>query len=339
MEAEGKQEQPAAAAPEVLKYQTWVLKVSIHCEACKRKVKKVLQSIEGVYTTAVEARQHKVTVVGDVDAQTLIKKLLKSGKHAELWPEPPPKPQEKEEHGREKNKSIADDGEKGSSKKPAEDDATSTVDQQLPGAPNTTEPSPTPALASKGSGTSKQPSAVEGDAPEGSPSAVERDAPEGSTEDDGANARSPTSPRGKQAAGGGAEEKSGGGKKKGKKKAAEGGDVQAETWKDSGETSGGGGPVRRGSQPDLWMHPQPPQPVYAASYNTAHPTTSYGVAYYAAAPVVPREDYYYDVYTSQQLQRDATDRYPPPPGVVLPPYDDRSYEVTGNEDSHGCDVM
>lgn len=27
--------------------QTWVLKVSIHCPGCKRKVKKVLQSIEG----------------------------------------------------------------------------------------------------------------------------------------------------------------------------------------------------------------------------------------------------------------------------------------------------
>lgn len=27
--------------------QTWVLKVSIHCEGCKKKVKKVLQSIEG----------------------------------------------------------------------------------------------------------------------------------------------------------------------------------------------------------------------------------------------------------------------------------------------------
>ncbi|XP_062025169.1 heavy metal-associated isoprenylated plant protein 36-like [Rosa rugosa] len=79
---------PAEEPPGSLKYQTWVLKVSIHCEGCKRKVKKVLQSIEGVYTIAIDSQQHKVTVTGNVGAETLLKKLLKSGKHAELWPEP-----------------------------------------------------------------------------------------------------------------------------------------------------------------------------------------------------------------------------------------------------------
>ncbi|XP_038683927.1 heavy metal-associated isoprenylated plant protein 36-like [Tripterygium wilfordii] len=70
-----------------LKYQTWVLKVSIHCEGCKKKVKKVLQGIDGVYTTIIDSQRHKVTVTANVDADILIKKLLKSGKHAELWPE------------------------------------------------------------------------------------------------------------------------------------------------------------------------------------------------------------------------------------------------------------
>lgn len=28
-------------------HQTWILKVSIHCEACKRKVKRVLKDVEG----------------------------------------------------------------------------------------------------------------------------------------------------------------------------------------------------------------------------------------------------------------------------------------------------
>ncbi|KAJ6710473.1 HEAVY METAL-ASSOCIATED ISOPRENYLATED PLANT PROTEIN 33-RELATED [Salix koriyanagi] len=73
-------------AEEQLKYQTWVLKVSIHCEGCKKKVKKVLQSIDGVYKTEVDSHQHKVTVTGSVDAQILIKKLVRSGKYAELWP-------------------------------------------------------------------------------------------------------------------------------------------------------------------------------------------------------------------------------------------------------------
>ncbi|KAG6750470.1 hypothetical protein POTOM_044966 [Populus tomentosa] len=71
-----------------LKYKTWVLKVSVHCEGCKRKVKKILDSIDGVLTTDVDLRLQKATVVGDVDADTLIKKLIKkTGKHAELWPE------------------------------------------------------------------------------------------------------------------------------------------------------------------------------------------------------------------------------------------------------------
>ncbi|KAK1260377.1 hypothetical protein QJS04_geneDACA002142 [Acorus gramineus] len=51
-------------ASEPLKYQTWVLKVPIHCEGCKRKVKKVLHSIDGVYTTAIDSQLQKVTVTG-----------------------------------------------------------------------------------------------------------------------------------------------------------------------------------------------------------------------------------------------------------------------------------
>lgn len=49
----------------------------------------MLQSIEGVYTTNIDSQQQKVTVTGNVDAQILIKKLVKTGKHAELWPEKP----------------------------------------------------------------------------------------------------------------------------------------------------------------------------------------------------------------------------------------------------------
>ncbi|KAL2339039.1 hypothetical protein Fmac_013485 [Flemingia macrophylla] len=72
---------------EPLKYQTWFLKVSIHCEGCRRKVKKVLQSIDGVFTTTIDPQQQKVTVTGSVGVETLIRKLVKAGKRAELWPE------------------------------------------------------------------------------------------------------------------------------------------------------------------------------------------------------------------------------------------------------------
>ncbi|KAG6431109.1 hypothetical protein SASPL_109184 [Salvia splendens] len=46
--------------------------------------------IVGVYTTKVESEQGKVTVSGNVDAGTLIKKLSKKGKHAEIWGSPKP---------------------------------------------------------------------------------------------------------------------------------------------------------------------------------------------------------------------------------------------------------
>ncbi|CAA6669023.1 unnamed protein product [Spirodela intermedia] len=50
-----------------LKTQTCVLKVNIHCEGCKQKVKKLLQKIDGVYTIAIDLDQGKVTVSGDVE--------------------------------------------------------------------------------------------------------------------------------------------------------------------------------------------------------------------------------------------------------------------------------
>ncbi|KAA8530636.1 hypothetical protein F0562_005430 [Nyssa sinensis] len=39
----------------------------------------------GVYKVNIDAEQHKVTVTGSVDSATLIKKLGRSGKHAEVW--------------------------------------------------------------------------------------------------------------------------------------------------------------------------------------------------------------------------------------------------------------
>ncbi|XP_075473590.1 heavy metal-associated isoprenylated plant protein 32-like [Primulina tabacum] len=70
---------------EFLKIQTCVLKVNIHCDGCKQKVKKTLQKIDGVYTIKIDSEQGKVTVSGNIDAATLVKKLTKNGKHAEIW--------------------------------------------------------------------------------------------------------------------------------------------------------------------------------------------------------------------------------------------------------------
>ncbi|URE35200.1 Heavy-metal-associated domain [Musa troglodytarum] len=107
----------AAEPSEPLNYKTWVLKVSIHCEGCKRKVKKILKSIPGVYDAEVDARQHKVTVKTVVDAETLIKRLGKSGKHATLWPEKKPGNQSP---GNGETTKKKEDKESSVSKEPAE---------------------------------------------------------------------------------------------------------------------------------------------------------------------------------------------------------------------------
>ncbi|KAK1383093.1 hypothetical protein POM88_020828 [Heracleum sosnowskyi] len=78
---------------DVLKIKTHVLKVHVHCLGCKRKVKKLLTKIEGVYAVNIDLEQQKVTVSGIVDPCLLINKLAKSGKYAELWT-PVPNPEE-----------------------------------------------------------------------------------------------------------------------------------------------------------------------------------------------------------------------------------------------------
>lgn len=49
----------------------------------------------GVYTTEVDSMRHKVTVTGNVEAETLIKKLSRSGKSVELLPQKPPEKKDK----------------------------------------------------------------------------------------------------------------------------------------------------------------------------------------------------------------------------------------------------
>jgi len=70
--------------------QSWILKIHCSCMGCKKKVKKVLRNIDGVYTVTIDVAEQKVTVTGNVaSADVLLEKLLASGKRAELWPVAP----------------------------------------------------------------------------------------------------------------------------------------------------------------------------------------------------------------------------------------------------------
>ncbi|XP_075498902.1 uncharacterized protein LOC142537235 isoform X2 [Primulina tabacum] len=112
----------------LIKYKTWGLRVSIHCEGCKKKVKKVLQNIEGVYKIEIDCKQQRVLVTGNVDSEALIKKLVKSGKHAEIWPGAPDKEGKKTGKSKKSKSKLKDskdckDGESGNDqKKPAKKD-------------------------------------------------------------------------------------------------------------------------------------------------------------------------------------------------------------------------
>ncbi|CAN6229540.1 unnamed protein product [Urochloa humidicola] len=65
------------------------LKVNVSCcEGCRRKVMKAI-SLKGVLRTEIQPSQDRVTVVGDVDARVLVKKLSKVGKIAEVLPPAP----------------------------------------------------------------------------------------------------------------------------------------------------------------------------------------------------------------------------------------------------------
>nr|AAO22700.1 putative copper chaperone (CCH) protein [Arabidopsis thaliana] len=101
---------PPTIPPLPLPYKSCTLKVSIHCEGCKRKVKKILTSIEGVFKVDIDVKQHKVTVIGIISPEILLKKLNKAGKNAEQLPEIPdpvdnkPKPVDPKEKNKKKKK-------------------------------------------------------------------------------------------------------------------------------------------------------------------------------------------------------------------------------------------
>ncbi|XP_071700946.1 heavy metal-associated isoprenylated plant protein 35-like [Rutidosis leptorrhynchoides] len=94
-------------AQQPIKHKTCVLRVSIHCEGCKRKVKKLLQSVPGVDDIEIDRLQQRVLVTGDISPEILLRKLVKSGKHAELWPEKPQEIRPPETHTQQNAKQPA----------------------------------------------------------------------------------------------------------------------------------------------------------------------------------------------------------------------------------------
>lgn len=103
----------------------------------------------GVYKICIDSQQHKVVVTGNVKAETLVKKLTKTGKHAELWPEQKPSENSTEKKSKKNNK--ADDGD--ASKPPQNPEKKA---QSSPANPNSAEEKPEQAAKSGGAGGGKK---------------------------------------------------------------------------------------------------------------------------------------------------------------------------------------
>uniref|UniRef100_A0A5B7BBM0 HMA domain-containing protein n=1 Tax=Davidia involucrata TaxID=16924 RepID=A0A5B7BBM0_DAVIN len=309
---------PIEEPSQPLKYQTWVLKVSIHCEGCKKKVKKVLHSIEGVYTTTIDSQQQKVTVTGNIPAETLIKKLVKTGKHAELWPEKIGGKGKKSGKVKNNEKSQNPKGSENSSRDEEKEDRTENVEakkEKLTSTKNGGDE--TGAVDSKESKT-------DGKLPEYAP----------------AGEKSPAMDH-KGNENNGAVEKSGGGSggKKKKKKGQKGnntsnnsaGSTSTGTPAGTGSGTNHPGPTEALGQINLSptrqrLDPHPPtyfpHPVYVVSYNAAHPSRSAGPT---PTDYIPPSPYKYAKSHPEIYPVEAT-----PLG---------SFEIFSDENPNGCYIM
>ncbi|PIA44453.1 hypothetical protein AQUCO_01700211v1 [Aquilegia coerulea] len=311
-----------------LEYQTWVLKVSIHCEGCKRKVKKVLQNIE----------------------ETLIKKLMKTGKHAELWPEKAEKKEKKQQQSKGKNKEITQNDLKSSEESSFKDQKKETEQVEVVVLKNTT-------ISNTDNNSNKDDESVknrESSVPSSENSVKDNGNSQSKAKESKSEEKSPEnvptddqSPEKKENESNGVAEKSGGGsgksgKKKGKKgQKCNGTEGGGENPKDAVESSVSSTPLPYNAIPPrqhvyqypMYGPPAPP-PAYAVSYNTAYPSNS--ASYYAPSPSSPPYTYIhpqsYGPLPFDSFPMHHNEGYPYPP-----PSD--SFEIFSDENANGCVIM
>ncbi|GLJ45906.1 hypothetical protein SUGI_0966360 [Cryptomeria japonica] len=68
-------------------FQTVELKVPMDCPGCETKVKDTVSSIKGVESVEVSREENKITVIGYVDRNKVLKEVKSGvGNSAEFWP-------------------------------------------------------------------------------------------------------------------------------------------------------------------------------------------------------------------------------------------------------------
>lgn len=318
---------------ESVKQKTCILRASIHCEGCKRKVKKILSQVRGVEFVDVDTKQHKVTVTGNVDADTLIKKLVKSGKNAELWPQISEKSENKKEKLKQKEEVDHAEASSTNSDNGKALGASTRVEKANKNPPGSaTTPLKAGEETGSGGGDAKQVNAPSIKT-SGEIKSEEKKSHETCSS---AAAEPPQEAENKEAVekskGGGESGTTSSGKKK--KKKGKSGNPAASHDVQRGLENEEAGPIPAANQSPPRHHQfpfVPPPSAYAVSYNTAYPTSSYAASYYAAPP--PAQAYAY-VHPGPEIE--------PPPldhELMNPPQPLDSFEMFSDENPNGCFIM
>lgn len=235
----------------------------------------------GVYKTDIDIQHQKVVVIGNVSVDTLVKKLVKTGKHAEPWPEPAPPPAGANPPG------GATSG--GGKKKKKNRNKNKNPANNMPA-----EPAPPAAATAEGGGPNPpekhdharscdEASDDEPDKPEGGGSPKKLGAGDAHDGDAGAMAPFAMTPHGKQPIAPNANGNGGGGKKKGKK----GGNGNANA---NGDGAGAIAATVEVNPPDAPMKPAPGNagPLSVVDAGVYPPSTAMSYpGYYAAGGHMP----------------------------------------------------
>ncbi|GMI79335.1 HEAVY METAL ASSOCIATED PROTEIN 10 [Hibiscus trionum] len=339
-----------------LKYKVWVLKVSIHCEGCKRKVEKTLRNIEGVYEAYADLKQQKATVKANVyvNAETLIRKLVKKGRHAELWPEKSEPKEKKQGKSKSKDKQGGQSGEANNNGNHGGDKGKETVKNVVSAHQNDG------AKSSENGGSSKNVTHDQGEVKGPKPEVKQNVTGAAGNQSPVAEKKSgggDSGGAGGESEGNAAEESgNGSGSKKNKKKGQKvnlnvdegdqhhGDDVPA-TVGSQFKGHGPHGPVPMPypanhsppRQQSMYEYPSyyHAQPVYLTSYNTAYPSSSYSASYYTSPPPYSYA-YMHPGHMSDRPSSD-TDTYSSYPSYSTRPSD--SFEMFSDENPNACSIM
>ncbi|GFZ16359.1 heavy metal transport/detoxification superfamily protein [Actinidia rufa] len=86
----GKRNHACSRFRTVFTLQTVELKVRMCCSGCERVVKNAIYKLKGIDSVEVDLEMEKVTVIGYIDRNKVLKAVRRAGKKAEFWPYPNP---------------------------------------------------------------------------------------------------------------------------------------------------------------------------------------------------------------------------------------------------------